>query len=104
MNSLPVRLPDGSFPPFFFLRRQRVLDRPCAADLFIGLDQSPAQVLILPETGDLALGFPLGRSAGKTLRNGFAIDFVGKPRVGSMAGIIRLMTMATWGAATTGSC
>ncbi len=34
---LPVRLPAGSFPPFFSLGCRSVFDRPRAANLFIGL-------------------------------------------------------------------
>jgi hypothetical protein len=41
----------------FFLRRPGVFDRPGAADLLIDLDESPAQFLIGPKTGDLAFGF-----------------------------------------------
>src|SRR4051812_4280768 len=58
----------------FFLWRQCIFDRSCTADLFIGLDQRPAQPPIRAESGDLALGFPLCRGAGKAFRHGLAVD------------------------------
>jgi len=57
-------------------------------------------LLKLPEASDLALGFALRRRGGKTLGNGLALQFVGEPQVGTMAGIARLMTVAIGIAAT----
>src|ERR1019366_2631511 len=101
---LPVQLPAGSSPPFFFRRCQSIFDRPCAADLLIRVDQGSAQFPIRPEPGDLAFGFPLRRKVGKALRNSLAIDLVGESKVWAMAGIVRLMAVAVRGAAATTSC
>lgn len=55
----PFDLPMDGFRRFFPLRRQRVFDRPRLADLFIRLDQSPAEFPILPELCYLPFGFAL---------------------------------------------
>ena len=97
---LPARLPDGWFPPFFFLRRQRVFDRPSHADLFIRLDQGAAEFLILPELRHLPFGFALRRRIGKAPRNGLASRLVREPEIRAMTGIVRLVAMTPRSATT----
>ena len=94
VHLLPFRLPAGWFPPFFFLRRQGVFDRPCAADLLVDFEQFTAQ---FPETVKV-LDFALrlahlgGRSESFTDR--FPIYFAREPEVGAVARLVWLMTTA----------
>ena len=78
----------------FSLRRQRVFDRPCAADLLVDLKQFTAQ---FPETVkglDFALRFAQLGGGGEGFTDRFPIHFTCQPEVGTVARLVWLMTWA----------
>src|SRR2546428_192510 len=71
-----------------------------AANLFVHLDQSAAEVEELVKLGDLALGLVEGRWAGKGLGHRRAIDLAGETEIGPVARVAGPSAM-TIGLATT---
>src|ERR1039458_5940802 len=85
---------------FFFLRGERLLYRPCAADPFIDFDEGSLQLAIVPKGLDLALGLALCRRRCEALGDCLAIHLVGQPQMRAVAWIIGAVAMATGVAAT----
>lgn len=83
----------GSFRPFFFLGRQGVVCRACAAHFLVGRDKSTAQLPVLLKLGHFPLGFALGSRGRKTLGDCLAARFIGEPGVGAVPFLARLMTV-----------
>lgn len=79
----------------FFLRGQRILHRPGAADLFIDLDEGALQLPVTAERLDLAFGLALLGRCGEALGNGPAIHLVGQSRMRPVTWIAWTMTMTT---------
>jgi len=73
-----ARFPAGWRPPFFFLRRQRFLYGPQAADLLIHIQERAAQILKLPELGDLPFRFAHRDWCRQSFADGLALNLVGK--------------------------
>src|SRR5271169_1541582 len=65
------------------------------ADLLIDLQQGAAQLLKPAEFGDFTVGFALRNCRGKGFGDGFAFAFVSETVIGSMAGVVGLMTVTT---------
>src|ERR1035438_6049666 len=92
--------PAGPLLLFFFLRGERLLYRPCAADPFIDFDEGSLQLAIVPKGLDLALGLALCRRRCEALGDCLAIHLVGQPQMRAVAWIIGAVAMATGVAAT----
>jgi hypothetical protein len=75
------------------LRVRRRLDRTPAANLGVDLYPSAAQLLKLPELGNLSFRLAPGRRAGQGFGDGLALHLVGEAEAGTMAGMTGLMTM-----------
>jgi hypothetical protein len=78
----------------FFLRRERLLHWPGAADLFIDFEQFATQ---FPETMkgfDFALRLAQLRRRGEGLTDCLTLDFSRQPEVGSVARLVGLMAAA----------
>jgi hypothetical protein len=89
LDLLRERLPGGSLPPFFFLRRLLgLLQRPQTAERSIDLDQFAGQRLKPPELGDLRFGLAHGCWGGKILRSGLPADLLGELKVRTMSRVI----------------
>src|SRR5580704_6059212 len=100
-RSFLVRLPAGSSPPFFFLRRQRVFHRPGAADLFVDLKQFAAQFPEPLKGLDLALRLAQIGGGSEGFSNRFPLHFAREPEVGAVGRLVGLMTTALWFTTTT---
>jgi hypothetical protein len=80
---------------FFLSTRGGFWNRAQTADLLIDLQQGTGQLLKPAELLDFSLGFALRDGSGKSLGNGFALAFESETVVGSMAGVVGLVAMAT---------
>jgi hypothetical protein len=78
----------------FSLRRQRILDRPCAADFLIDLEQFTAQFPEMVKCFDFALRFAQLGGRGEGFTDCLSIHFAGEAEVGSVARLVWLMTTA----------
>jgi hypothetical protein len=89
---------------FFLLRRFCLLRQgTLAADFFVYLQEGPAQLLKLAESGNLPFRLAPGSRAGKSFAHRLALHLMGQAEVGAMAGMVGLMTMTVGLAAAGGN-
>jgi len=87
----------------FFLWRECLLDRAQRTDLLTDLDDLSAEFLKTMKGRHFLLRFTQTRSI-KGLGYGLTLNLTGQPKIGGVAGIVRLGAVASWFAAFAGGC
>ena len=70
---------------FFLLRFWLLLHRPQVADLGVGFDKFSTELLVIAKLGYFAFCFSCSRWGGQRLAESFAVHFIGKPEIGTVA-------------------
>jgi len=86
---------------FLFLWRECLLDRAQRTDLLTDLDDLSAEFLKTMKGRHFLLRFT---QTIKGLGYGLTLNLTGQPKIGGVAGIVRLGAVASWFAAFAGGC